>query len=56
MSSNGTYVSRYDQRITLVADALMAHSELAEDAAREAAVHVLHALDHEPEKVRYSGR
>ena len=56
MTSNCTYVSRYDQRVKLVADALMAHSELVEDAAREAAVHVLHALDHEPEKVRYSGR
>ena len=56
MTRNGTYVSRYDQRVKPVADALIAHSKLTEDAAREAAVHVLHALDHEPEKVRYSGR
>ncbi len=56
MTSNGTYVSRYDQRVKLVADALIAHSELTDDAALEVAAHVLHALDHEPEKVRYSGR
>lgn len=52
MTSNGTYVSRYDQRLKLVVDALTAHSELDEDTAAEVAVHVLHALDHEPEKVR----
>jgi hypothetical protein len=56
MNSNGTYVSRYDQRVQLVAAALTARSELTEQAATELARHVLYVLDHIPEKVRYSGR
>ena len=56
MTSNGTYVSLYDQRLELVAAALTAHSALTEKDAIELAGHVLHALDHIPEKVRYSGR
>jgi Family of unknown function (DUF6307) len=56
MTSNGTYVSLYDQRVKLVADALMAHSELKGEAAIKLATHVVYALDHIPEKVRYSGK
>jgi hypothetical protein len=56
MTSNGTYVSLYDQRVKLVAAALTAHSKLTEQAAIKLAGHVLYALDHIPEKVRYSGR
>jgi uncharacterized protein DUF6307 len=56
MSINGTYVSLYNQRVRIVAAALMAHSELTEKAAVELAGHVLYALDHIPEKVRYSGK
>jgi hypothetical protein len=56
MTSNGTYVSRYDQRVQLVAAELTARSELTEQAAIELAGHVLCALDHIPEKVRYSGK
>ena len=56
MTSNGTYVSLYDQRVELVTATLTAHSELTEKAATELAGHILHALDHIPEKVRYSGR
>jgi hypothetical protein len=56
MTSNGTYVSLYDQRIKLVADAIMVHSELKGEAATQLAAHVLHALDHIPERVRYSGK
>jgi hypothetical protein len=56
MSSNGTYVSLYDQRVRLVAAALTAHSKLTKKAAVELAGHVLYALDHIPEKVRYSGK
>jgi hypothetical protein len=48
----GTYVSRYDQRIKLVAATLTAHSKLTEKAAIELARHVMYALDHIPEKVR----
>ena len=56
MTSNGTYVSLYDQRVKLVADTLMVHSELKGEAATELAVHVLYALDHIPARVRYSGK
>jgi hypothetical protein len=56
MTSNGTYVSLYDQRVELVAATLTAHSDLTEKAAAELAGHILYALDHIPEKVRYSGR
>jgi hypothetical protein len=56
MTSNGTYVSLYDQRVKLVAAALTAHPQLTEKAAVELAGHVLYALDHIPERVRYSGR
>jgi hypothetical protein len=52
MSSSGTYVSVYEQRVKLVAEVLRAHAELDEKAARDLAVHVLYALDHIPEKVR----
>jgi ABC-type transport system involved in cytochrome bd biosynthesis fused ATPase/permease subunit len=46
------YVSLYEQRIRLVADALTQHSKLDEKDASDVAVHVLHAIDHIPEKVR----
>ncbi len=52
MTSNRTYISLYDQRIRLVAYALMKNSKLAEKAATELAAHVLYAIDHIPEKVR----
>jgi len=56
VTSNGPYVSLYDQRVKLVADALTAHSKLTGKAATELAVHVLYALDHIPERVRYTGK
>jgi hypothetical protein len=56
MTSNGTYVSLYDRRVQLVADALAAHSALTGETATELARHVLYALDHIPERVRYSGK
>ena len=46
------YISLYEQRIRLVVDALMRHSELSEKDAADLAVHVLYAIDHIPEKVR----
>ena len=52
MSTNGSYVSLYDRRIRLVADALTQNSKLTDEAAVELAKHVLNALDHIPEKVR----
>lgn len=46
------YVSLYDQRVRLVADAVKQNSKLKEAEAIELAVHVLQAIDHVPEKVR----
>jgi hypothetical protein len=46
------YVSLYEQRIRLVADALTQHSKLSAKDASDLAVHVLYAIDHIPEKVR----
>ena len=52
MALEVVYISRYDQRVRLVADALTQNSELADEAAVELAKHVLDALDHIPEKIR----
>ena len=52
MSERVTYVSIHDQRVKLVAQALMDHSKLGEKAATELATHAIYALDHIPEKVR----
>jgi hypothetical protein len=52
MSSQGAYVSLHDQRVRLIADALVQNSELSDAAAVELAAHALYALDHIPEKVR----
>jgi uncharacterized protein DUF6307 len=51
-TTSGKYVSAYDRRVKVVADALMRNSRLGETTAVKLAVHVLHALDHIPEKVR----
>jgi Family of unknown function (DUF6307) len=51
-TSTGNYVSFYEQRIRLVAHAMTQHSKLSEKDAADLAVHVLHAIDHIPEKVR----
>lgn len=52
MAIETVYVSRYDQRVNLVAAALTKNSKLSEKAAVELAKHVLDALDHIPEKIR----
>ena len=52
MSETATYVSVYDQRVRLVAQAMTKNSKLDDKAATELAKHVLYALDHIPEKVR----
>lgn len=49
------YVSIHDQRVQLVADVLTLRSDMAKAAALEVAVHVVYAIDHRPETVRYSG-
>ncbi|MDX3659747.1 DUF6307 family protein [Streptomyces sp. ID05-26A] len=47
-----TFTSAYDRRLEMVEDVLTGRTELRGEAARELAVHVLHALDHIPERVR----
>jgi hypothetical protein len=42
----------YERRLRTVADAVRGHSKLSEKAAGEMAVHILHALDTIPERVR----
>jgi len=52
MSSPTIIRTPYVVRIELVADTIKAHSKLGDKAASELAVHVLHALNSIPEKVR----
>ena len=56
MTSPAVHVSPYERRVQLVTATITERSELTEKAATELAGHVLYALDHIPEKVRYSGR
>ena len=51
-SPTTTVRTPYDVRLDLVADTIKSHSKLAEKAASELAVHVLHALNSIPEKMR----
>jgi hypothetical protein len=52
MASPTTFRSPYDIRVNLVKDAILANSKLDDDAAAALAVHILHALNSIPEKVR----
>jgi len=52
MATDTVYISLYDQRLRLVADALVQNSQLDEKVAHDLAVHVLYAIDHIPEKLR----
>jgi hypothetical protein len=52
MAVNTVYISHYDRRVRLVADALTQNSKLTDKAAVKLAKHVLDTLDHIPEKVR----
>jgi Family of unknown function (DUF6307) len=52
MASPITFRSPYEIRVQLVTDTISAHSKLGNDAAGKLAVHVLHALNSIPEKVR----
>jgi hypothetical protein len=52
MASPTTIRTPYDQRVELVRDIITAHSKLGDKAASELAVHVLHALNSIPEKMR----
>jgi Family of unknown function (DUF6307) len=46
------YITLYDRRHTLVADAVKQHSKLSDKASADLARHVLEALDHIPATVR----
>ena len=52
MASPTTIGTPYIQRVELVKDTITAHSKLGDKAASELAVHILHALNSIPEKVR----
>jgi uncharacterized protein DUF6307 len=52
MSSPTTFRTPYDLRVDLVKDTIKAHSKLGDKAASDLAVHVLHALNAIPEKMR----
>jgi hypothetical protein len=52
MTSSTTFRTPYDLRLELVKDTITAHSKLGDEAAGELAVHVLHALNSIPEKIR----
>jgi len=52
MTSPITFRTSYDQRVDLVKDTITAHAKLDDKAAAELAVHVLHALNSIPEKMR----
>lgn len=42
----------YIRRLDMVKDAIKAHSKLGDQAASDLAVHILHALNSIPEKIR----
>jgi hypothetical protein len=42
----------YDQRLDLVTETIRTHSKLGDKPASELAVHILHALNSIPEKIR----
>jgi len=46
------FSSPYDKRLQLVVDTIQRHEKLSDQATSALAVHVLHALDHIPERVR----
>ena len=52
MNSPTTSRTPYDLRHELVKDTITAHSKLGDKAASELAVHVLHAINSIPEKIR----
>ena len=52
MASPVTFRTPYDQRVELVTHTIETHSTLDDAAAGELALHVLHALNSIPEKVR----
>ena len=52
MTSSTQLHTPYARRLELVADTIRTHSKLKDKAADDLAVHVLHALNSIPEKMR----
>ncbi|MBE1468258.1 DUF6307 family protein [Kibdelosporangium phytohabitans] len=52
MTTTAKYVSRYDERVTLIKDTLREHSKLDEKTSFDLAERILDVLNHIPEKVR----
>jgi uncharacterized protein DUF6307 len=52
MAAQPVVLSQYEGRLKTVTDIIQAHSKLGAKTAGEIAVHVLHALDTIPEKIR----
>lgn len=50
--SETTFISRYEKRVTFVADVIKENSALKGDKAHALAVKVVHAVDHIPEPSR----
>lgn len=51
-ATKATFVTPYDLRVQRVKDTVRTHTKLDEKTASALAVHVLHAIDTIPEKVR----
>lgn len=52
MRSEAGRVSPYELRVKRASDAVLEHSQLTEDEAIALVKHVLHAIDHIPERIR----
>ncbi|MCV7228874.1 DUF6307 family protein [Mycolicibacterium komossense] len=52
MTATIARLSPYENRLKLVENVLIEHSSIDAETASSAAVHILHALDSIPEKVR----
>ena len=52
MTTPTMFRTPYDLRLELVTGTLKSHSKLGDKAAGELAIHVLHALNSVPEKMR----
>ncbi|HWD04421.1 MAG TPA: DUF6307 family protein [Amycolatopsis sp.] len=52
MTTDATYVSRYDRRVELVRAVLKENTKLSDKACRSLAVILLHTMDTVPERMR----
>jgi Family of unknown function (DUF6307) len=52
MATKPAVLSPYEKRVKLIQDTLTTHSSIGDAAAGDLAVHVLHALNSIPERIR----